>query len=176
MNGPNRTYVEMMLDLADCGKIVLPNNLYKEAARIAYILYKNPELNEQVVQMRIKVYKEFNKYDGYHRLQDYQKFMIDYAIICKLINRPCYITMPYRSGKTIFYKILMNMWYGGMMVEEFGNTDRTGRAFSNEKEIDEAYQHYMEMNFGNISRNEFLQKRFTIQPMEREDSDETHNI
>ena len=139
MGGINRTYVEMMLDLADRGKIVLPNNLYKEAARIAYILYKNPELNEQVIQMRIKVYKEFNKYDGYHRLQDYQKFMIDYAIICKLINRPCHITMPYRSGKTIFYKILMNMWYGRMMEEEFGNTDR----------------------------NEFLQKRDTIQPMEK---------
>lgn len=98
----NRTYVEMMLDLADSGKTVLHSNLYRETEQIAYILHKNPELIEQVVQMRIKIYKVFNKYDGYHRLMGYQKFMIDYAIICKLINRPCYITLGCRSGKGIF--------------------------------------------------------------------------
>jgi hypothetical protein len=136
----NRTYIEMMLDLADRGKTILPAKLYREAERIGYILYKNPELEEQVVQMRIKIYKEFNKYDGYHILQGYQKFIIDYAIICKLINRPCHILMPDRIGKTIFYKIMMNMWYGDMMMKEFGN----------------------------MPRNEFLQKRFNMPPVEKE--------
>ena len=140
---PNRTYVEMMLDLVDRGKTVLPKNVHNECEKMCYALYKKPELAEQVVQTRIKIYKEFNKYDGYHRLQGYQKFIIDYVIICKLIGNPCYITMPYRAGKTIFNKILMNMWYGDMMMKEFSN----------------------------MSRNEFLQKRFNI-PQSKEIKDE----
>lgn len=134
LGGANRTYVEMMLDLVDRGKIILPNKLYIEAARISYKLYAKPGLVEQVVQTRIKVYKEFNKYDGYHRLTNYQKFMIDYAIICKVIHSPCHILLPYRAGKSIFYKIITNMWYGDMMQDEIGDT----------------------------SHNEFLQKRFNI--------------
>lgn len=114
----NRTYVEMMLDQVDRGKTVLPRNIYKETEKVCYILHKKPELAEQVVQMRIKIYQEFNKYDGYHRLMNYQKFTIDYVIICKLINRPCYIMMRYRAGKDVFYKILMNMWYGKIFMED----------------------------------------------------------
>ena len=124
LRGPNRTYVEMMLDLVDRGKTVLPRIMFKECEYITYILYKRPELVEQVVQMRIKIYKEFNKYDGYHRLQGYQKFIIDYVIICKLIGRSCYVTMSYRAGKGIFNKIMMNMWYGDMMMKEIGNMSR----------------------------------------------------
>ena len=149
---PNRTYVEMMMDLSDRGKMHLPNRLYKECKQACYLLYQKPELVEQVVQMRIKIYKEFNKYDGYHRLMNYQKFIIDYVIICKLIGNSCYITMPYRAGKTIFYKILMNMWYGDIMMKRPSNADDgAGWAFSTEKEIDEAYQYYMEKNFGNMA-------------------------
>ena len=103
---PNRTYVEMMLDLTDRGNVILPSKVYKESLLMRNILHKKPELVEQVIQMRIKIYKELNKYDGYHRLMNYQKFIIDYAIICKLINKPYYITMPCRAGKGIFYKIL----------------------------------------------------------------------
>ena len=146
MRGPNRTYVEMMLDQVDRGKTVLPNKVYKESENVCYILYKRPELVEQVVQMRIKIYKEFNKYDGYHRLMNYQKFIIDYVIICKLIGNSCYFTMPYRAGKTIFifYKILMNMWYGDIMMKEIGN----------------------------MPRNEFLQKRFIMAPIEKKEEDD----
>ena len=138
MRGPNRTYVEMMLDQVDRGKTVLPAKLYREAEQIAYILHEKPEITERVVQMRIKIYKEFNKYDGYH------KFIIDYVIMCKLINRSCYICMPYRSGKTIFYKIMMNMWYGDIMMKEIGN----------------------------MPRNEFLQKRFIMAPIEKKKEDD----
>jgi len=115
---PNRTYVEMMMDLNDRGKMHLPSRLYKECEKACYLLYKKPELVEQVIQMRIKIYKEFNKYDGYHRLLDYQKFMIDYVIICKLLGKPCYVTLPGRGAtKGILYKVLMNMWYGDMMMK-----------------------------------------------------------
>ena len=54
------------------------------------------------------------------------------------------------------------------MMQGIDKTDRTGYAFSNEKEIDEAYQHYMETNFGNMSRDEILQKRFNMPPFEEE--------
>ena len=152
MRGPNRTYIEMMLDLVDRGKTVLPKKIYKECEKICHILHEKPEITERVVQMRIKIYKEFNKYDGYHRLMNYQKFIIDYIIICKLIGNPCYITMPYRAGKTIFYKILFNMWYGKIMMERPSKAeDGAGWAFSTEKEIDEAYQYYMEKNFDNMA-------------------------
>ena len=140
LSGPNRTYVEMMLDLADRGKTVLPNKLYNECEKICFSLYKTPELVDQVVQMRIKIYKEFNKYDGYHKLMDYQKLIIDYIIICKLINKPCYLTMPRYAGRGIFNRIMMNMWYGYMMMKEFSNTPR----------------------------NEFLQMRFDA-PIEKEE-------
>jgi len=136
----NRTYVEMMLDLADRGKTVLPSMVYRQCKNVCYLLREHPEVVEEVVETRIKIYREFNKYDGYHRLMDYQKFIIDYIIICKLFGKPCYVTMPRFVGQTIFYKTMMNMWYGDMMMKEFNNT----------------------------SRNEFLQKRFGM-PIEKEE-------
>lgn len=137
----NRTYVEMMLDLADRGKTVMPSMLYRECKNAGYLLYKRPELVEQIIQMRIKIYKEFNKYDGYHRLAGHQKLIIDYIILCRLIGKPCYVTMPRHAGRSIFYKTMMNMWYGDMMIKEFNNT----------------------------SRNEFLQKRFGMSIEKEED-------
>jgi len=136
----NRTYIEMMLDLTDRGKTVMPSMLYKECKNVCYLLCEHPEVVEEVVQTRIKIYKVFDKYDGYHRLAGYQKFIIDYVIICKLLGKGCYITMPRFAGQTIFYKTMMNMWYGDMMTKEFDNTPR----------------------------NEFLQKRFNM-PVEKEE-------
>lgn len=144
----NRTYIEMMLDLADRGKTVMPSMLYKECKNLCYLLHEHLEVVEEVVQTRIKIYKVFDKYDGYHKLVGYQKFIIDYVIICKLLGKGCYITMPRFSGQTIFYKTMVNMWYCDMMMKEFSITDR----------------------------NEFLQKRFNMPVEKEEDKDEIHNI
>lgn len=134
----NRTYVEMMLDLADRGKTVLPSMVYRQCKNVCYLLHEHLEVVEEVVQTRIKIYKVFDKYGGYYKLAGYQKFIIDYVIICKLLGKGCCITMPRFDGQTIFYKTMMNMWYGDMMIKEFNNT----------------------------SRNEFLQKRFNM-PIEK---------